>query len=341
MATNNILPFADTATATDIYNDAQYVADTDQATGNKAGIAKRKLVNKALKQSSKIAAGVAQFIANNQANNITDALTTANIAAYLQTAITSLVSGIPRGLISGIIMSTAGSSATLTVAPGQASDSTNAVLMNLLAATAKTTAAWAVGSAVGGLDTGSIANNTFYHWYVIRRPDTGVVDVIYSLSASAPTLPANYTQYRRIGAAKTNGSAQWNKFVQIGDKFFWDTPINEANGLSNSSTAANITINVPTGIKVEALLTVASAASGNSTSAIAIYDISLTDPTVANTGAFSSITTSATNATGTTITGTECSAVTNTSAQVRVRGNGAGTYYINTRGWIDSRGKND
>ena len=90
MATSNILPFADTASATDIYDDAQYAADGDQATGNKAGIAKRKLVNKALKQGNKIAAAVAKFIADNQAVNITDSLTVANIAAYLTTAVQAI-----------------------------------------------------------------------------------------------------------------------------------------------------------------------------------------------------------------------------------------------------------
>ena len=94
MATNNILTFAETAALLDIYTDVEYLADTDQATGNKAGKAKRKLVNKTLKQTAKIAAGAAQFLADIQTTNITDALTTAQISTILQSSLLS--NGIKR-----------------------------------------------------------------------------------------------------------------------------------------------------------------------------------------------------------------------------------------------------
>lgn len=58
---------------------------------------------------------------------------------------------------------------------------------------------WAVGSGSGGLDTGTIGSGTYYA-YIIRRPDTGVVDVLYSLSATTPTLPSSYTQKALIGS---------------------------------------------------------------------------------------------------------------------------------------------
>lgn len=58
---------------------------------------------------------------------------------------------------------------------------------------------WAVGSGNGGLDTGAIGSGTYYA-YIIRRPDTGIVDVLYSLSATTPTLPASYTQKALIGS---------------------------------------------------------------------------------------------------------------------------------------------
>jgi hypothetical protein len=128
-----------------------------------------------------------------------------------------------RNFIDGYTLSTAGSSATMSIGAGQASDSTNAAYITLAASIDKTTGSWAVGSTNGGLDTGTIANSTWYHFYAIRRPDTGVVDVIFSLSASSPALPTNYTQYRLIGAAQTNGSAQWivslqPEFLQFQDQ---------------------------------------------------------------------------------------------------------------------------
>jgi hypothetical protein len=118
----------------------------------------------------------------------------------------------PTGHLSGAtIINNAGSAANkIDVAAGTARDSTDTANIALAAAiTAKDiTAAWAVGSTAGLLDTGSVANTTYYV-YLIKRPDTGVVDVIASTSSSAPTLPTNYTLYRRIGyfirASAANG----------------------------------------------------------------------------------------------------------------------------------------
>jgi len=98
MATSNILEFAGSAAPGDIYTDAEYVADPDQAAGVQPGLAKPKLHNKTLKQVSLIAAAVAKFIADNQAVNITDALSVANIASYLTTAIAGLAA-VPTGTI--------------------------------------------------------------------------------------------------------------------------------------------------------------------------------------------------------------------------------------------------
>lgn len=87
MATNEILQFAETDTGTNLLTQAEYLADSQRPIGNQPGVARSKLVNKALRQSSLIAAGLAEYIADNQANNITDALTPQNIADYLQAAI--------------------------------------------------------------------------------------------------------------------------------------------------------------------------------------------------------------------------------------------------------------
>jgi len=88
MATNEILRFAETDTGTNLLTQAEYSADSQRPIGNQPGVARSKLVNKALRQASLIAAGLAEYIADNQANNITDALTPQNIADYLQAAIT-------------------------------------------------------------------------------------------------------------------------------------------------------------------------------------------------------------------------------------------------------------
>lgn len=95
MATNEILQFAETDTGTNLLTQAEYLADAQRPIGNQPGVARSKLVNKALRQASLIAAGLAEYIADNQANNVTDALTPQNIADYLQAAITGALGVTP------------------------------------------------------------------------------------------------------------------------------------------------------------------------------------------------------------------------------------------------------
>ena len=95
MATNEILQFASTNTGTNLLTQAEYTADAQRTTGNQPGIARSKLVNKALRQSSLLAAGLAEFIADYQANNVTDSLTPQNIADYLLAAIQANIPVVP------------------------------------------------------------------------------------------------------------------------------------------------------------------------------------------------------------------------------------------------------
>jgi hypothetical protein len=245
----------------------------------------------------------------------------------------------PRGHLSGCTMSTAGGSATMSIAAGQAVDSTTADFMTL-AAIGKTTSAWAVGTGNGGLDTGAIANSTWYHFFIIKRPDTGVVDVLFSLSATAPTMPANYTLKRRIGAGKTDGSAQWTAFLQIGDCFQWKSLANDSAAFAAINTvAANYVVTVPTGVAVEALLQVFLSYNSNAIGG-RFFNPSLTDAAISSTSnAIGNIGITAVGATSVRPTA-DLRVLTDTSAQVRaVTDNAPNSIDVRTRGWIDLRGK--
>jgi len=249
---------------------------------------------------------------------------------------------VPRSYLAGCTLSTAGSSATMSIAAGQAVDSTN-VLMMPLTAIAKTTSAWAVGTGNGGLDTGSIANATWYHFYVIERVDTAVVDVVFSTSANSPTLPANYTLYRRIGAGLTDGSAQWTAFTQVGDSFIWTTPVLDVNATNPGTSAVTRTLTVPTGVVVEASI---SATGLNATSGSQYYvyvsPLAVTDQAAAAAAApLNSFTVGTVAGTGYQA-GAQMRVLTNTAAQIRSRQTvSAGSDYfgIATLGWADTRGK--
>jgi hypothetical protein len=80
--------------------------------------------------------------------------------------------------------------------------------VSVAAITKRLDAAWAVGTNQGGLDTGSKANSTWYYIWVIHRSDTDVTDILFSTSATSPTMPSSFDYKRRlrIGAMLTNSS---------------------------------------------------------------------------------------------------------------------------------------
>ena len=262
----------------------------------------------------------------------------------LQTSRESLGILLPRSYIAGCTLSTAGSSATFSVAAGMAADTGNSVLINLASALSKTTSSWAVGNANGALDTGSIANSTWYHVYLIRRTDTGVVDVLISTSASAPTMPASYTQKRRIGSMRTNGSAQWTLFVQTGDCFEWDAAVADVAATNPGTAAVSRTLTVPTGVVVEAVFNGGIYNAGSAVAGGVLFSpLSKSDQAPTETGGtlWSSGAYAQSAAAGARSSYVAHRIWTNTSAQVRSRlsaSDGNITLYIATLGWRDLRG---
>jgi hypothetical protein len=154
----------------------------------------------------------------------------------------------PRGYLSGLGIANNVADATndIDVAVGECRDSTNAQDIVLgTALTKRLDAVWAVGTGQGGLDTGAAVNN-WYHVFVIRRADTGVVDALFSLSPTAPTLPTNYTHFRRVGSI-TRSAGVISGFYQYGDTF------SLVNSVANFNTTtafakALIVITAPSGI---------------------------------------------------------------------------------------------
>jgi len=243
---------------------------------------------------------------------------------------------IPRSYLSGLTLATAGASTTMSIASGQATDSTNVVVLSLSAIN-KTTASWVVGTGNGGLDTGSIANNTWYYFYIIRRPDTGVVDVVFSTNSTNPTLPTNYTQYRYIGGGLTNGSGQWTKFVQIDNEFWWDTPILEYSTGSPTNTRLTLTCTIPRGRKMKGHFHASIDGGGGGNGGFYFSDLSNADLAPSTTATPLAQVYYSGTASGYAVG--PASVWTNTSAQIGHREVGTSTARIVTLGWTDLRGK--
>lgn len=153
---------------------------------------------------------------------------------------------LPQGHIFGLTMSNAADTVNdITVATGVCRDELDRVDLKLPASiTKQLDAGWAVGTNAGGLNTGAKANSTWYEVHLIMRPDTGVVDVMFTTTANRATLPTNYVYQRRIGWIRNNAAPTILQFTQIDDSFTWTTQVNDVS-TAPTTTAAAVALTVP------------------------------------------------------------------------------------------------
>lgn len=196
---------------------------------------------------------------------------------------------------------------------------------------------WAVGTNQPKLDTGSIGNNT-YHVYLIRRSDTGVVDILFSTSASSPTMPANYDQKRRIGSIIRSGGAIV-AFKQFGDDFIRDVTAADYASTNPGTSAVSVSLSVPAGIQVIGrVIVLANDVSVSASTHLLLTSADQTD-TVPSSSAFT-LRISTNNSEASTMMDVK----TDTSRQIRFRLDQSTTDHvvrIQTFGWIDRRGQDD
>lgn len=235
--------------------------------------------------------------------------------------------------ISGLLISNNGTT-SIDTSSGVCTDSTNALNIVLAATMTKTQASWTAGTGNGGLDTGVIANSTWYHFYVIYNATTNATDVIFSTSASTPTMPSGYTYKRLIGSALTDGSHNWTAFIayEIGNgliEYTWYVPVQAYTVSSSGTSAITATLTgCPTGIKVK---WVGSAAIINSVGYWLLTSLDQAD-TIPSSSVFTLVANSSTPMSS------EVVVITNTSAQVRHRiSSSATTITLISKGWTHFR----
>jgi hypothetical protein len=235
-----------------------------------------------------------------------------------------------RGYLAGLTLSNDATSpnTTVDISAGVCAADDASLIMSLGAFT-KTTGAWVVGNGNGGLDTGTVAASTWYHVFVIERTDTNVVDALISLSATSPTLPANYTKKRRIGSVRTDASSHILAFSQNGDEFLWAAAVGDVNTSSLGTTATLLTLTVPIGVKVNALYRFAATA-GNGILINSPDESALAfNVPVGNVTSDSAVSSGAGGNTRTNVNG-----------QIRATAGASSTLLqLVTYGWIDTRGK--
>jgi hypothetical protein len=262
--------------------------------------------------------------------------TVQGIVDLADASMASVLSGLR---LNGLTLSNNGSDATndIDIAVGSAVSDDGTTFMTLGSSiTKRLDASWAVGTNQGGLDTGAIANTT-YHVWLIKRTDTGVVDVLFSTSASSPTMPTNYTKKKCIGSIIRSAGAIL-AFSQLGNEFLLSTSVQDLNATNPGTSAVSRTLTVPAGVKVWAIIT--AGVYPGTTTALNFYISSLDQsdeaPVIGTSGADS--------------VGTVCSdqqmaysslrVRTNTSSQIRSRLSTSGAsdkVMIRTYGWVDPR----
>lgn len=158
------------------------------------------------------------------------------------------------------------SATTMTVTAGRCSNSTNVndisvgLALNVAATQTGTlpvaagTGTVTINTAVNGaagLDTGSMANNTFYGVYAIGdsfgvNPGSALI----SASLTSPTLPSGYDMFFRIGYIKSSGAAAILPFRQDGvglDRWMWyDAAI--ATDITSGSSATFAPVDATAGL---------------------------------------------------------------------------------------------
>lgn len=156
----------------------------------------------------------------------------------------------PHGYCSGLEFTPTGSPRkSVAIAAGicrSRDDAADLVIGSTL--TKDLTATWAAGNH-GGLDTGALANSTWYHGWIIGKPD-GTTDAIFTASAppTLPTLPAGYTKARLVGAVLTDGSSVLRAVRQVGDEVLWLAPIADGSFAVSAGTSTNtVTLLTPPG----------------------------------------------------------------------------------------------
>jgi hypothetical protein len=224
----------------------------------------------------------------------------------------------------------------ITVSTGVCSDSAGTTTITLGSSiTKQIDAAWAVGTNAGGMFTGTVANNTTYYLFIIRRSDTGVVDAGWDTSITAANKPANYDSYRLIMSIKTDGTAQIRPFEQNGNgtdrEVRYLTPILDISNVAQSTSYASTTLSIPAGKRFKGFGNILRA--GSTSAAIQVRSPNYSDGTP-------SVTASPLATTGLASAAAACNSTwtchTDTSSQIQTASSaGTPSIYLTTEGYLE------
>jgi hypothetical protein len=258
----------------------------------------------------------------------------------------------PPGHLYGLTLANNGSDATndIDVAAGSCMDSTGVAPMILTALTKRLDANWAAGTNQGMRNSAAAITDTTYHIYAVCKAGGADPDIYAHASATVATVitalqaetgGSAYLYARRIGSI-IRASAAIVAFSQNGDEFLRSAIASDLAAGSLGTTAVLQALSVPLGIKVKALVS-ATLTDGSPAGDTHVLLTSPDQTDVAASLTNCSLRVSS-NAAGATAVANSASFEirTDTSAQIRYRLDASQAdigLFINTRGWIDTRGR--
>lgn len=219
------------------------------------------------------------------------------------------------------------------------------------ALTKRIDATWASGDNAGGLASGvSLSNDTTYHMFALSSADGAATDYGFDTSltatnllADAAVISAGLTKHQRIASLVTDGSANIRNGEYIFNKdgsyvFEYLGGAVDTGASSVTTTAANITVRVPSGIKVFARVSIRTELNTgtNTEKNVRLYSPDFTDITVTDSN--SQVTTDRDDGNFSAAGASFVLVLTNTSNQIRARSDNSNSNntQVGCIGWNDS-----
>jgi hypothetical protein len=247
----------------------------------------------------------------------------------------------PAGHLYGLTLSNNAGDATndIDISSGVATDRTNAVSMSLSSGlTKRLDANWAAGTSQGMRNSAAAITNATYHIYLVAKANGADPDIYAHTSTTVATVVTalqaesgggSYIYARRIGSIMRAGGSI-RGFSQDGDQFLLTTVVADQSAVVPAgTTGVLVTLSVPTGIKVRALMR-----------ARLIYTSTQASMFLGSPDESDQMMTSLLVGPNSLFSSGHFEIRTNTSAQIRRRVNDVGLVYdIWTFGWIDRCGR--
>jgi hypothetical protein len=239
--------------------------------------------------------------------------------------------GLPPGHLTGYTLSNSGND-DITTTAGAARDSTSTVDLVGGAMTKQLDAAWAAGTDAGGRMSAAAIADTTYHFFAIQKDSDESIDYGFDVSPTAPTMPAGYTYFRRLGCILRESSAIV-PFTQLHDYFRRTIPAYQTNAHADAN-AVTYTLATPIGLQLIAQIRAAAGFSNSAHGGI-VSDLDTADTAPSTSG------TPGCNMGSTGAVWVPISIRTSTAAQIRARFTEAATMKMVTDGWFDARERYD